>query len=118
MDLRVTILTAIAALGVAGSAHDLDGRAPTAEELRPSVEAAFDAESYRPGARAALAFFDSAPGVTVQVFHIGSEQVPTVGNDELQGVPVTTPRRIGAVRSGRSTRVAIGDWPTGVYFAR
>ena len=34
------------------SAEDLEGRAPTAEELQPSVEAAFSRESYAPGATA------------------------------------------------------------------
>ena len=34
--------------------EELDGRAPTAAELVPSVEAAFAEESYRPGATATL----------------------------------------------------------------
>src|SRR5262245_3407439 len=41
-------------------AEELEGRAPTDEELRPSVQAAFPQESYAPGAVARLAFFNAA----------------------------------------------------------
>ena len=97
---------------------DLDGRAPTAEELRPSVEAAFRLQSYAPGARAALVTFNSARGVTVQLFHAGPELVSTYGNSEMQGVAVTKPTVIGTATAGRVVPVAIGDWPSGLYFAR
>ncbi len=97
---------------------DLDGRAPTAEELRPSVEAAFPLQSYAPGTRASLVAFNSAPGVTLQLFHAGPELVSTYGNSEMQGVAVTKVTQIGATTAGRSIPVAIGDWPSGLYFAR
>ena len=96
----------------------LEGRAPTVEELRPSVEAAFQAESYRPGDVATLAFFDRAPGVTVQMFHSGPEHTVTVGNSEMRGVAVGPSRPVGAVTAGRRISLTIGNWPTGVYFAR
>jgi hypothetical protein len=96
----------------------LEGRAPTAEELRPSVEAAFQSESYRPGDLATLSFFNSAPTVTVQMFHSGPEHVHTVGNSELQGVAMSAPERLGAVSTGRTVRLRVGNWPSGVYFAR
>jgi hypothetical protein len=95
-----------------------EGRAPTAEELRPSVEAAFQRESYAPGARASLVFFNSARGVTVRIFHTGPEHVTTVGHNEMQGVPVTVTTEVGTVRNGRGIRVSIGNWKSGVYFAR
>jgi hypothetical protein len=127
MELRATFIavaaaglitiTAPGALGAAGG-DELDGRVPTAEELRPSVEAAFAAESYAPGSTASLVLFNSASGVSLQLFHIGPEQVPTVGNAELQGVPVDAPAALGRVHRGERVRVAIGRWPTGVYFAR
>lgn len=100
------------------SPEELEGRAPTAEELRPSVEAAFPRESYAPGASASLVFFNSAPAVTLQVFHVGSETVPTVGNNELEGVPVVAPAPVGTVRAGTEVRVRIKSWPGGLYFAR
>jgi hypothetical protein len=109
-------------LGV-GTTHqnpdqDLDGRAPTAEELQPSVEAAFPHESYAPGTTASLVFFNSARGVSLRIFHTGPEQTTTVGNDELQGVPVTGRERVGTVRNALAIRVPVGNWPTGLYFAR
>src|SRR5262249_49946718 len=96
----------------------LEGRAPTAEELRPSVEAAFQAESYTPGTVARLRFFNAARGVTLQLFHTGPETVTTAGNSEMQGVAVTDARSLGTARTGAFVRVAIGNWPSGVYFAR
>jgi hypothetical protein len=103
----------------AGTSPDaMDGRVPTAAELVPSVEAAFPEQSYAPGSVASLGFFNSAPGVKLQVFRIGSETAETVGNAELQGVPVTDPSWVGAVRPRGSVRVAIGDWTSGLYYAR
>jgi hypothetical protein len=98
--------------------EELEGRVPTAKELVPSVEAAFPRESYAPHTRAALVIFNSARGITVQLFHAGPEQVGTYGYNELQGVPVTRPMRIGASRGHRIVRIQIGDWPSGLYFAR
>ena len=96
----------------------LDGRAPTNEELRPSVEAAFQRESYAPDTHASLVFFNRAHDVTVRIFRTGPERVPTMGNSELQGVPVTVARHLGDVGNGRGVEVTIRDWPSGVYFAR
>jgi len=96
----------------------LEGRVPTAEELSPSVEAAFRAESYKPGEVATLAFFNHATGVKLQLFHTGPEHTTTVGNSEMQGVPVSPLRRVGTVAPGRTVQIAIGSWPSGVYFVR
>src|SRR5437868_4511652 len=98
------------------SSEELEGRAPTAEELRPSVEAAFPHDSYAPGSRATLVLYGHQHGVVVRLFHIGAEQIHTVGNSEMQGVPVSPETRI---REGaKSATLAIGDWPSGLYFAR
>jgi hypothetical protein len=123
---RVVTFAAIAAFVVAlpgsGSAvldeEQLEGRAPTAEELRPSVEAAFQHESYAPSTKASLVIFNRASGLTLQIFHTGPEHVHTRGNSELQGLSVTRPQRIGASSGLRVVSVEIGDWPTGLYFAR
>lgn len=100
------------------SAEEHEGRAPTSEELRPSVEAAFQRESYAPGSVASLACFNRASGVTLQIFRTGPEHAVTVGNSEMQGISVTAAKRIGTCTPARIVRVAIGDWPSGVYFAR
>jgi hypothetical protein len=99
----------------AGEQDEIEGRAPTHEELRSSVEAAFARESYRPGHVASLRIFNRASSVTMQLFRVGSETVPTHGSSEMQGVPVTDAREIG---SSRLVRVPIGEWQSGLYFAR
>ncbi len=93
-------------------------RAPSAEELRPGVEAAFGSESYAPGSLATLRFFGDANDVRLQIFHVGPERVRTVGSSEMQGVPVSREVEIGDATAGRTIPVAVGRWPTGVYFAR
>jgi hypothetical protein len=99
----------------AAEEEELEGRAPTKEELRPSVEAAFARESYRPGRVASLRIFNRATGVTVQIFRVGTDRPATRGSSEMQGTRVTDARRIG---SSRLVRVPIGNWPSGLYFAR
>src|SRR5438105_15096382 len=96
----------------------LEGRVPTKAELSPSVEAAFLRESYRPGSVATLKIFNSARGITMRLFHAGPETVSTHGRNEMQGVPVTGSRSIGASRGHRLVQVPVGDWPSGLYVAR
>ena len=94
--------------------EQLEGRVPTKVELVASVEAAFPRESYRPGSVATLRIFNRARGITMQLFRVGPETVPTRGHNEMQGVPVSGLRAI----HGRLVTVRIGDWPSGLYFAR
>jgi hypothetical protein len=111
----VLLLAGAAARTPAGEQDAIEGRAPTHEELRPSVEAAFARESYRPGSVASLRIFGRASGVTTQLFRVGSSAEPTRGPSEMQGSPVTVATKIG---SSRLVRVPIGEWPSGLYFAR
>jgi hypothetical protein len=94
--------------------EELEGRVPTKAELVPSVQAAFPRESYHPGSVATLRIFNRARGITMQLFRVGPETVPTHGRNEMQGVPVTEQRAI----RGRLVTVRIGAWPSGLYFAR
>jgi hypothetical protein len=121
------VLAAALVTIVGGAAHapDLepgleqdDGRAPTAEELVPSVEAAFADESYAPGARASLVIASSAPGVSLRIYHAGPERVTTVGHNQMVGVPVSKVRQLGDLPRGVRVTVPIGEWPSGVYFAK
>jgi N,N-dimethylformamidase beta subunit-like, C-terminal len=117
----VSLAAVLLSLPAPGSGPDpelLEGRAPTAEELQPSVEAAFPAQSYDPGATASLVFFNSAPGVTLQILHSGPEGRPTTTHDEMLGETVSAPTWVGRVRPGRSFPVRIGSWPSGLYVAR
>jgi hypothetical protein len=95
-----------------------EGRDPTPTELLPSVEAAFPQESYAPGDAATLVVFNKPRGLTLQVFRSGPERTVTRSNATMNGVPVSTRRAIGASRGRRAVAVRIGDWPSGVYFAR
>jgi hypothetical protein len=96
-----------------------EGRAPTVRDSDlPSIAAAFPRQSYRPGETARLRFWSSARPVTLQVLRAGPEPRYTRRRDSMSGVPVTTPRRLGAVSPGRVVSLHVGDWPSGVYFAR
>ena len=83
-----------------------------------AIEAAFPLESYRPGSVARLRIWTAARSATIQVFHVGPEQQLTIGDKRMEGVPVAAPRRFATLRSGGSIRVPVGDWPSGLYFAR
>jgi hypothetical protein len=96
---------------------DTSGVPPPAA-LEPAVQAAFQRESYAPGTIAALRFFNRAPRVAIQIFLVGPERSRTVGTNEMRGVPVTRRVPIGSSAPGRTVRVTVGRWPSGLYFAR
>ena len=114
----LALLVALSVTRSAPSSEELEGRAPTSEELRPSVEAAFAAESYSPRNTAVLGVFGHEQALVLQIFHAGPEHAHTVGNSELQGVAVTDPTRLSVSKTHENVDVSIGDWPTGLYFAR
>jgi len=114
----VTLPLAAAARSAPIDEEQLEGRAPTAEELEPSVEAAFASESYVPGGTARLVFFGRAAAARVRMFRVGPEQARTDGNDEMRGDPVGRPITIGTVAAGRSVPIRLGLWPSGLYCAR
>lgn len=83
-----------------------------------ALEAAFPLESYRPGATAVLRVWTPTRGATIRIFHVGPERQLTIGNNEMEGVPVNKPRRFAVLRSGTKIALEIGDWPSGLYFAK
>ena len=86
---------------------------------RPTIEAAFARESYRPGAPARLVIFSKrARGVSLQIFHAGTERGGIRARDVMRGSSVTTTRRLGTLYRGRSIWVAIPRAPSGLYYAR
>jgi len=99
-------------------AEALEGRAPTRAELVPAVEAAFPRESYAPGETARLVIFDNAQPLRLQVFHSGPERMVTRSNSTMNGLPVTPKVAIDAGPARRIVSVQIGNWPSGLYFAR
>ncbi|MGE5689438.1 MAG: N,N-dimethylformamidase beta subunit family domain-containing protein [Pseudomonadota bacterium] len=79
-----------------------------------SVVAAFGRRSYRPGDLATIRLARSYPSLHVDILRCGPEQELTVGNETMRGVRMTSIE----VARGRSVRVRVGDWPSGVYVAR
>jgi hypothetical protein len=112
------LLNSISAPGRSLDPEQLEGRAPTAQELEPAVQAAFPQQSYAAGETASLVFFNSANGVTLQILHAGPEGTPTRTYDVAHGLAVTRRIWVGSVRAGRSFGLRVGNWPSGVYFAR
>jgi N,N-dimethylformamidase beta subunit-like protein len=122
-----TILLGVAAWNaLSSSAHDnanaiLEGAehdCPLAKRPTQSIEAAFRRESYAPRSMASLVVYESARQLTLQVFRVGPERRSTIGNITMNGVPVSTKRVVGSSRGHRVARVWVGEWPSGLYFAR
>ncbi len=98
---------------------DLDGldtRQPPTH--RPTVEAAFPRESYAPNETARLVIWSPGRNVSVQFFHAGTEQTNIAPRDLMLGSPVSPQRAIGNVARGRSFSFRLGNWPSGLYFAK
>ena len=104
------------------SLAEVRGEAVAGLEFRENdplaIEAYFPRESYRPVSQARLHFETSARSAILQFFHVGPESGKTVGNMELRGIPVSAPVCIGRISVGGARLVAIGNWPTGLYFAQ
>jgi len=105
--------------GLRAGEEGVDGRAERLRPTnRPTVEAAFPRESYAPGNVARLVFWTSGTEVSLQVFRAGTEDAPVHQQDAMLGTEVTPTRRIEAVAPGRTVQIRIGDWPSGLYFAK
>jgi len=86
---------------------------------KPSIEAAFPRESYRPGDAARLVIFSKkARNVTVRLFHAGTENREMKPRDEMYGTAVTEVRHLGTVRRAQAIWVRIPESPSGLYFAK
>ena len=78
------------------------------------IQAYFERRSYAPAESARLRVVRAPQGTTVQIFHADVRREPTKRADAMAGMPVS-----GVVRIGRGdTALEIGDWPSGLYFAR
>jgi hypothetical protein len=122
------VLVLVAAAGVIGAGHSKtlpvygededDGRDPSQVVQRPTVTAAFPLESYGPDMVARLFITDTARSVSVQILHAGPEHDVVRANDAMAGIPVTAKRSIGRVSGRRILKIRLGNWPSGVYFAK
>jgi hypothetical protein len=98
---------------------ELDGRDERQPPTnRPTIEAAFPRESYAPGHVARLVIWTSGVNVSLQVFRAGTEKTNLRARDVMLGTAVTPAQRIGDVSKGDRIRVPLGDWPSGLYFAK
>jgi len=98
------------------------GRYPRAPVVRVlGIDAAFTRQSYDPNRLSTLRIATDEPELTMQVFHAGPEHSVTYADNLLDGIPVTQPLAIQWARyrdAPHSITVAIGDWPSGLYYAR
>jgi N,N-dimethylformamidase beta subunit-like, C-terminal len=98
---------------------DCDGYAPRPKwENMPGVAATFLAASYKPGATATFVLWRAEGSMTMRVYRSGPEQVPTLGNVTMNGVPVTAPATLPATRAHVPVHVKVGDWASGLYFVQ
>jgi hypothetical protein len=99
--------------------EELEGRVPTHQLYRrDAIEAAFARESYRPRSTARLVVVPRTQQLRVEVLHAGQAALRSRGNDMIAGLPVTRPRLFGGGPAGRTIRVPVGDWASGLYVAR
>ena len=54
----------------------------------------------------------------MQLFRVSDAGKPTVGNVTMEGAAVTRKRAVGSSAGRLVVPIAIGDWPSGLYFAR
>ena len=113
LPFAVVLLTSGCGVGATSDGRDLRVR----PSHRPTIEAAFTRESYRAGDIARLGIWTRGDDVRLQVFRAGTESVGLERRDEMTGTPAADEIFIGSVRRGRVIRLAIGDWPTGLYYA-
>ena len=103
----------------AAGAGDIDGRdTRVPPSRRPTVEAAFGRESYASGEIAKLEIWTRGSRTSLQLFRAGTERVSLAARDVMLGSAVSAVRRVGDVAHGTVLRVRIGDWPSGLYFAK
>jgi hypothetical protein len=112
----LTVVLLSSTSGGAGSApggtdDDAPGSAlPVSATPKPNaIEASFDARSYRPGQAARLTVVTRLAHCELRVFRAGGG-----GDGPLQGSPVTAATAL----AGRKAAVRVGNWPSGLYYAR
>jgi hypothetical protein len=103
-------LGVVAALILAGGSYAA-GRATASAGASGPVQAAFAARSYLPSSLAWLDLRGRAPSLQVQFFRAGGGH-----SGLLEGQPVSALRTV--TRPGSRLRLTIGDWPSGLYYAK
>lgn len=78
------------------------------------IQAYFSRRSYAPGQLARLNVVSAPKGTTLRIFHADVRRPPSRRPDAMTGVPLGARLEVG---SGR-VDIRIGDWESGLYFAR
>jgi hypothetical protein len=98
------------------------GRAPARAVVRvQSVEVAAGAAGYAQGDVAQFAVATDAAGLRIDILRMDASSVTTSSNTAVDGTVVARIRSvqwIAHTNAPHNVRVPIGDWPSGVYFAR
>jgi hypothetical protein len=123
-----TYTLAISATDRSGTRRIAGGRGPKYPNLRQGpivrvlgLDAAFVRSSHAAGEQATLAIAADTSQLTVQLFRSGPEPEPTYANGTMNGVPMADPLQLDwSTHADRRATVdlALGAWPTGVYFAK
>lgn len=85
------------------------------------LDAAASRSTYRAGESARIALSTDARALLVDVLGITGAAPTTRRNDKVQGTPMAPATEViwsDRGTSSRALRVAVGPWPSGVYFAR
>ena len=82
---------------------------------RVAIDAVFERRSYAPGETARLTFWSRPETVHVQIYRAGPPGAGFARHGALTRAAVTGFSRAVA---GRRITVAVGNWPSGLYFAR
>ena len=120
---HLTSVLAVLAIAFAGGStfepQLLEGKQPRqTPSSKPTVRASFPRESYRPGESARLIVASRATGVEIRIFRAGVEDASILANDLMLGRSMTEEVRLERTRVGQVIRLSLGDWPSGLYFAR
>ena len=107
------IITSALALAAGGDANAVVDPWVVADEPG-TIAASFERRSYRPGDVARLIIRAPRPATTLRIFRCGPPAARSGRNDTMTGAPVST----AIEPAGRRVAVPIGDWPSGLYFAR
>ncbi len=109
MGLRLCAAGMVGAVLVSGAA----GAPPLEDEAR-TIRASFELRSYAPGQSGLLTVQSRIAGVSLTVFRCGPPAPRSRRDDELTGMPVTKAMPLVS----RHAVIRMGDWPSGLYFAR
>jgi hypothetical protein len=99
-----------------GDLEGRDEREPATHN--PTVQAAFDAQSYPAGAVARLVLFARARNVGIQLYRVGAMRGRLVEQDRMRGTPVGPAIHVRSVAPGMTVRIALPrNWPSALYYA-